>query len=97
MLADCLLPEGPIRDLFSDAYRHAGDDQGIRLRLIIADHALKQLPWEYAIWIYWVTGPDSMRGFLALNKSIPSCGMKHYRSSSSASHRHPPSLRNCQC
>lgn len=69
-LADCLLPAGPIRDLFRDAYRHAGEDQGVRLRLIIADHALKQWPWEYAYLDLLGDGPDSMAGFLALNKSI---------------------------
>lgn len=69
-LADCLLPAGPIRDLFRDAYRHAGEDRGVRLRLIIADHALKQLPWEYAYLDLLGNGPDSMAGFLALNKSI---------------------------
>src|SRR5512143_725042 len=31
-LADCLLPVGPIRDLFIDAFRHAGEDRGVRLR-----------------------------------------------------------------
>ena len=46
-LADCLLPAGPARDLFRDAYRRAGEDRGVRLRLIIPDHALKQIPWEY--------------------------------------------------
>ncbi len=70
-LADCLLPEGPIRDLFRDAYRHAGEDQGVRLRLIIADHALKSWPWEYVyLDLLGSSGPDSMGGFLALNKSI---------------------------
>lgn len=69
-LANCLLPAGPIRDLFRDAYRYAGDNQGVRLRLIIADHTLKQLPWEYTYLDPLSSGPDSMRGFLALNKSI---------------------------
>lgn len=69
-LADCLLPDGPIRELFRDAYRHAGDDRGVRLRLIIADHALKQWPWEYLYLNLLGDGPDSMRGFLALNKSV---------------------------
>lgn len=69
-LADCLLPDGPIRDLLRGAYRQLWEDQGIRLRLIIADHALKQLPWEYAYLDLLGDGPDSMRGFLALDKSI---------------------------
>lgn len=69
-LADCLLPYGPIRDLFRDAYRRAGENRGVRLRLIIADHGLKQYPWEYAYLDLLDVGPDSMAGFLALNKSI---------------------------
>lgn len=69
-LSDCLLPAGPIRDLFRDAHRHAGEDGGVRLRLIIADHALKQWPWEYMYLDLLGDGQDSMRGFLALNKSI---------------------------
>ncbi len=69
-LSDCLLPPGPIRDLFRDAVRHAGEDRGVRLRLIIADHALKQWPWEYAYLDLLGAGQDSMRGFLALGKSF---------------------------
>jgi len=69
-LGECLLPSGAIRDLFRDAHRHSGEDRGVRLRLIIADHALKQWPWEYAYLDLLGDGPDSMRGFLALNKAI---------------------------
>ena len=39
-LAECLLPTGPARELFRDAYKRAGEDRGVRLRLIIADHTL---------------------------------------------------------
>src|SRR5208282_3237533 len=69
-LAECLLPTGPIRDLFQDAYRHAGDLGGVRLRLIIADNALKQLPWEYLYVNLLGDAPDSLRGFLALDKAV---------------------------
>ena len=69
-LADCLLPAGPARDLFRDAYRRAGEDRGVRLRLIIADHALKQIPWEYLYLDLLGGAPDSMRGFLALDKAV---------------------------
>jgi hypothetical protein len=69
-LGECLLPTGPIRELFRDAYRHAGEERGVRLRLIIGNHALKQWPWEYAYLDLVGDGPDSMRGFLALNKAI---------------------------
>jgi hypothetical protein len=69
-LAECLLPSGPARDLFRDAYRRAGADRGLRLRLILADHALKQIPWEF-IYVDLLGGaPDSMRGFLALDKAV---------------------------
>jgi len=38
--------------------------------LIIADHALKQLPWEY-LYVDLLDGvPDSMSGFLALGKAV---------------------------
>lgn len=69
-LGECLLPTGPIRELFNDAHRHAGEGRGVRLRLIIADPALKQWPWEYAYVDLLGEGPDSLRGFLALNKAI---------------------------
>lgn len=46
-LADCLLPEGPIRELLRNAYRNAGADRGVRLCLTIADAYLMQWPWEY--------------------------------------------------
>jgi hypothetical protein len=73
-LANCLLPaeknddQTSIRELFKDAARRAGNLGGVRLRLIIADPALKRLPWEYAYFDpTGVGGPDSMSGFLALN------------------------------
>ena len=77
-LAECLLPTGPVRSLFRDASRCAGENRKVRLRLIIADHALKQLPWEYSYVDLLEQGPDSMRGFLALNRVFPSCGTNHY-------------------
>jgi len=69
-LAECLLPTGPARDLFHDAYRRAGENRGVRLRLIIADHALKQIPWEYFYVDLLGGAPDSMRGFLVLDKAV---------------------------
>lgn len=76
-LANWLLPgtknEDPqsIRSLFVEALKYAGNAGGVRLRLIIADHALKQWPWEY---IYFnptgVDGPETMSGFLALDPRI---------------------------
>ncbi len=70
-LANCLLPEGVIRERFRAAYDRAGIDGGVRLRLIIADHVLKTWPWEYA-YLDFLGGPESksMLGFLALNPRI---------------------------
>lgn len=76
-LANWLLPakavddQEPIRDLFIDAVKRAGNDGGVRLRLIIADPALKQWPWEYTYFDpSGVGGPDAMSGFLALDPRI---------------------------
>jgi hypothetical protein len=51
-LANCLLPEGVIRERFRAAYDRAGIEGGVRLRLIIADYALKAWPWEYAFLVF---------------------------------------------
>ena len=76
-VANWLLPderiEGqePIRNLFVDALKRAGNQGGVRLRLIIADNSLKKWPWEYAYFdSSGVGGPDSMSGFLALDPRI---------------------------
>ena len=68
-LADLLLPEGDIRDLFKEAHKQAGNRGGVRLRLIIADHELKQIPWEF-VYLNLIDDQDSMRGFLALEPRI---------------------------
>lgn len=69
-IANCLLPEeGGIRGAFRRAYEAAGYDGGVRLRLIIADHELKEWPWEF-FYLNLLGGPDSMAGFLALNGRI---------------------------
>jgi hypothetical protein len=76
-LANWLLPDErindqePIRDLFVDALKRAGNQGGVRLRLIIADNSLKQWPWEYAYFdSSGAGGPDTMSGFLALDPRI---------------------------
>ncbi len=76
-LANWLLPgerindQEPIRDLFVDALKRAGNLGGVRLRLIIADGSLKQWPWEYAYFDpSGVGGPDAMSGFLVLDPRI---------------------------
>lgn len=68
-LANCLIPDGVIRERFRYAFDRAGPEGGVRLRLIIADHALKQWPWEYA-YLNLTDGPDSMVGFLALSPRV---------------------------
>lgn len=76
-LANWLLPaerindQEPIRDLFVDALKRAGNEGGVRLRLIIADNSLKRWPWEYAYFnSSGAGGPDAMSGFLALDPRI---------------------------
>lgn len=71
-LANCLLPadgKSSIREQFGKAYDLAGPEGGVRLRLIITDHSLKQWPWEY-VYQNFLPGPDSPEGFLALNRRI---------------------------
>jgi hypothetical protein len=41
----------------------------VRLQLIIVDHSLKQLPWEY-VYLDFLAGLSSTQGFLALNQRI---------------------------
>jgi hypothetical protein len=67
-LANRLLPEGPVRDLYKQAVNQAGQDGGVRLRLIIRSLALAQLPWEYT---FDPTAAEKTRDhFLALNPQI---------------------------
>ncbi|MGC9350010.1 MAG: CHAT domain-containing protein [Anaerolineae bacterium] len=68
-LANCLIPEGVIRERFRYAYDRAGLEGGVRLRIIIADHGLKQWPWEYT-YLNLTEGPDDMAGFLAHNARV---------------------------
>jgi len=70
-LANCLLPEaGGIRGLFVRALERAkASGGGVRLRLVIADPRLEAWPWE-ALYVELVEGPDSLRGFLALDPRV---------------------------
>lgn len=47
MLADRLLPSGDIRTKVTEVVRGLGVEDGVRLRLLIRDPELAQLPWEY--------------------------------------------------
>ncbi len=68
-LADCLLPEGQIRDLFTMAHKHYGNQGGVRLRLIIADNELRGWPWEFT-YLNLSGGPEGWAGFLALDPRV---------------------------
>ncbi len=67
-LADWLLPKGTIRDLFGRALALVGNSRGVRLRLIIASHRLKQIPWEYVYNPF--TKTEDAFGYLALDPRI---------------------------
>ena len=49
-LMDRLLPEGPLRQHMVAAIKNAKQDEGVRLRLLIRDARLAQLPWESATY-----------------------------------------------
>ena len=63
------LPDGDVRDLFTDALKKAGLDGGVRLRLIIHDPELAQLPWEYT-YLQRHRGERDPRHFLALDPRV---------------------------
>lgn len=79
-LADRLLPIGPIRSRFEEAIKKAGQDGGVRLRLLIRDPKLSQLPWEYS-YLQFNSGEKDRRHFLVLN---PQISMVRYESLSQA-------------
>ena len=64
-----LLPEGEVRRLFVQALRAAGRDGGVRLRLLLRDPALAQLPWEYA-YLQLHPGEKNQNHFLVLNPQV---------------------------
>ncbi len=68
-LADLLLPQGVIRQRFLSMVQAAGLDEGVRLRLIIRDTGLHQVPWEYA-HLPLQDGPDPRLQFLCLNRKV---------------------------
>src|SRR5438270_8423174 len=68
-LADFLLPDGEIRALFTEALHHMDVTGGLRLRLILADNALRQWPWEYT-YLNLLEGLEAMRNFLVLDPRI---------------------------
>ncbi len=68
-LADLLLPLGEIRTLFEQAVKDAGQDGGVRLRLLTSEPELSRLPWEYS-YLPLYKGAIDYRHFLVLNPQI---------------------------
>jgi hypothetical protein len=67
-LADRLLPAGELRTRVTEALRGLGLDSGVRLRLLIWEPRLAQLPWEYTYLS--LLGRDSPSDFLVLNPLV---------------------------
>jgi hypothetical protein len=67
--ADRLLPPGKIRELFNQAMSSAGQDGGVRLRLLIREPRLAQLPWEFC-YLQSHDGKKDRRHFLVLNPRV---------------------------
>jgi len=68
-LAERLLPPGQVRDLFQQALRAVDRNDGVRLRLLIRDHRLAQIPWEFT-YLQLHRGEKDLRHFLARNPQI---------------------------
>jgi len=64
-----LLPDGEIRSIYQQALTFAGQDGGVRLRLIIEAPDLAQIPWELAYDPHHM-GAENAAYFLALNPKI---------------------------
>ncbi len=69
LLADRLLPTGVVRNLFKEAVKKAGRDKGVRLRLLIREPRLAQLPWEFS-YLQMHAGEKDRTHFLVLNPQI---------------------------
>ena len=70
LLAGMLLPVGEVRSLFEQALGLAGQDGGVRLRVVTNEPQLAQLPWEYTYLPIYTKGADDYRHFLVLNPQI---------------------------
>jgi hypothetical protein len=71
-LADRLLPAGTIRNKFVQAVKDAPLEEGVRLKLLIRDVKLAQIPWEYAYLPLRedVTGDADRTHFLVVNPKV---------------------------
>lgn len=67
-LADLLLPD-PVRTMLLRSLDLLREDEGLRLRLIINQPALANLPWEY-VYLKRSAGEKGIDGFLALDPRI---------------------------
>jgi hypothetical protein len=67
-LADRLIPEGDVRAAVTEAIRGAGADDGVRLRLIIREPRLAQIPWEFTYLSS--LGRERMSDFLVLDPKV---------------------------
>ena len=70
LLANRLLPAGPVREVWHRAVRAAGIDGGVRLRLVIRALELAKAPWEYVNLSPAASPAHSAGDFLALNPQI---------------------------
>lgn len=68
VLADALLP-AQVREMLVRSLERVGDDAGVRLRLIVSDPELANLPWEYA-YVQRVEEERGRDGFLLLDPRI---------------------------
>jgi hypothetical protein len=67
-LADMLLPP-TVREMLVRSLEAAGPDQGLRLRLLLDDPPVANLPWEY-VYLHRGGGEKTRDGFLALDPRI---------------------------
>lgn len=67
-LAESLLPP-TVRHMLSQSLARLGAGEGLRLRLVLDDARVANLPWEYVYWSH--TGEaDGLDGFLALDPRL---------------------------
>jgi len=68
-LMDHLLPQGDLRQVFVNAVKAAGPEEGVRLRLVTRDVILSQLPWEYS-YLKIQEGDEGRTHFLVVNPKV---------------------------
>lgn len=67
-LAALILPP-PVREMFQRSLDTIGVEHGLRLRLVLDEPRLTDLPWEY-VYVGRASGARGLDGFLALNPRI---------------------------